>query len=104
MPHALSSRVMNALKADPRTVDVRAQAPHFYTLAARMLDLFEEDEMVDVLSDTFKKRAMVIADHAHNPRGGEFLQSLDESERQLFRSAHDSAKATQEWLADEKRH
>lgn len=51
MPHALSSRVMNALKADPCTVDVRAQALQFYTLAARMLDLFEEDEMVDVLSE-----------------------------------------------------
>lgn len=51
MPNALSSRVMNALKADPRTVEVRAQAPHFYSLGARMLELFEEDEMVDVLSD-----------------------------------------------------
>ena len=51
MPHALSSRVVNALKADPRTVDVRAQAPHFYSLGARMLELFEENSMVDVLSD-----------------------------------------------------
>ena len=51
MPTALSARVINALKADPRTVDVRAQAPHFYALGARMLELFEEDEMVDVLSD-----------------------------------------------------
>ena len=46
---------------------------------------------------------MVIADHAHNPRGGEFLQSLDETERQLFRAAHDSTKATQEWLAEVKK-
>jgi GINS complex subunit 3 len=39
------------LKADPRTVDLRALAPHFYTLGARILDLFEEDEMIEVLSD-----------------------------------------------------
>ena len=45
---------------------------------------------------------MAIADHAQNPRGGDFLQSLDETERQLFRAAHDSAKATQSWLADAK--
>ena len=51
IPKALSSRVMNALKADPCTVDLRAQAPHFYNLGARMLELFEEEEMVDVLSD-----------------------------------------------------
>lgn len=50
LPTALSPRVLNALKADARTVDLRGQAAHFFSLGARMLDLFEEDEMVDVLS------------------------------------------------------
>lgn len=51
MPEALSERVMNALKADPRTLDLRALAPHFYNLSERILELFEEEEMVDVLGD-----------------------------------------------------
>lgn len=51
LPTALSERVMNALKADPRTVDLRALAPHFYGLGVRILELFEEEEMVDILSD-----------------------------------------------------
>ena len=51
LPASLSPRVLNALKADPKTVDLRAQAPHFYELAARTLDLFEEDAIVDVLSE-----------------------------------------------------
>ncbi len=42
---------MNALKADPRTVDLRALAPHFYSFAVRILELFEEEEMVEVLSE-----------------------------------------------------
>lgn len=50
-PSALSSRVLNALKADPRTVDLRALAPYFYNLGARILDLFDEEEMIEVLSD-----------------------------------------------------
>lgn len=50
-PGALSARVVNALKADPRTVNLRALAPHFYSLAIRIFDLFEEEEMVDVLSE-----------------------------------------------------
>jgi GINS complex subunit 3 len=50
-PSALSPRVLNALKADPRTVDLRALAPHFYGLGARILELFEEEEMIEVLSD-----------------------------------------------------
>lgn len=51
LPLSLSPRVLNALKADSRTVDLRALAAHFYELAARTLDLFEEDEIVDVLSE-----------------------------------------------------
>jgi len=50
-PSALAPRVLNALKADPRTVDLRALAPHFYNLGARILELFEEEEMIEVLSE-----------------------------------------------------
>lgn len=54
-PSALSPRVLNALKADPRTVDLRALATHFYNLGARISELFEEEEqeeaMIEVLSD-----------------------------------------------------
>lgn len=51
VPPALSSRVMNALKADAKTVDLRSQASHFYSFAARMLELFEDEEMVDILNE-----------------------------------------------------
>ncbi|KAA6410891.1 MAG: DNA replication complex GINS PSF3 [Lasallia pustulata] len=108
LPDTLSPRVLNALKADPKTVDLRALAQHFYGLAARVLNLFEEEEIVDILTETFKKRAAEIADHAHNPRGAlgegaEFLRGLDEMERQLFRSAHDSAKAMRIWMGELKK-
>ncbi|KAF4312465.1 DNA replication complex GINS protein PSF3 [Botryosphaeria dothidea] len=108
LPVALSARVMNALKADPRMVDLRALAPHFYALGARMLELFEEEEMGEILADSFKSRAKVIADQAHNPRGAlgegaDFMRGLDENERQLFRAAHDSAKAVRTWIAENKK-
>ncbi|KAF4215700.1 hypothetical protein CNMCM8980_008313 [Aspergillus fumigatiaffinis] len=108
LPSALSDRVVNALKADPRTVDLRSLAPHFYSLSERVLDLFEEEEMVDVLINTFKKRAAEIADHAHNPKGAlgegaDFLRGLDETERQLFRVAHDSARETRIWAGEAKK-
>ena len=50
-PAALSQRVVNALKADPKVVELRAQAPHFYALGARVLELFEEEEVGDVLTE-----------------------------------------------------
>lgn len=59
-PSALSPRVMNALKADPRTVDLRALAPHFYNLGARILELFDEDDMIEVLSDVPCSHSLVI--------------------------------------------
>jgi GINS complex subunit 3 len=108
LPTALAPRVLNALKADPRTVDLRVLAPHFYELAARTLEFFEEDEIVDILTETFKKRAAQIADHAHNTHGGlgdgvEFLGGLDEMERQLFRSTHDSSRAMRAWMGELKK-
>lgn len=49
-PESLSARVLNALKADPRTVELRALAPYFYGLAIKILEFYEEEEIVDVLS------------------------------------------------------
>lgn len=64
MPPALGQRVLNALRADPKSVDLRAQAQFFYGLGERMLELFEEEEMGEVLSDVsllVLKRCMLIA-------------------------------------------
>jgi GINS complex protein len=51
VPAALSQRVINALKADAKTVELRSQAQHFYNLGAKIMELFEGEEMVDVLTD-----------------------------------------------------
>jgi hypothetical protein len=48
-PAPLEQRVVNALKADPKTVDLRAQAPQYYSLGAKILDLFEDEDLADVL-------------------------------------------------------
>jgi len=107
---------MNALKADPKSVHLRSLAQNFYGLAERILELFEEEEVCDVLLDTFRKRAAEISDHAsnagHSQRGGgggvgndsaEFLHGLDEAERELFRKAHDSSKVMRTWMGEMKK-
>ena len=63
LPQALSQRVMNALKADPKTVDIRAQAQHFYNIGARMLELFEEEDMVDILTNVSSQPCFPTTDH-----------------------------------------
>lgn len=106
---------MNALKADPKSVDLRAQAQHFYGLGMRLLELFEEEEVCDVLMETWRVRAAEISDHASTSgsrgKGGavgtgdavEFLRGLDDSERELFRAAHDSGKSMRVWMGEMKK-
>ena len=48
-PAPLQQRVVNALKADAKTVDLRAQAAQFYSLGVKVLDLFEDEDLADVL-------------------------------------------------------
>lgn len=43
--------MLAALKAGPKTVDLRQLASHYYEFAARVMELFEEEEIVDVLSE-----------------------------------------------------
>lgn len=121
LPPALSSEVSQALKADPRAVPLRNQSPHFYGLATRLMDLFEERELDSVLRKTFVTRAGDIALHARKGTGGagagkedasnlgmsdggEFLKGLDEWERKLFRKAHDGTKAGKVWMENVKKH
>ncbi|KAK3669933.1 DNA replication protein [Recurvomyces mirabilis] len=92
MPAALNEKVLNALRADPGSVDLRAQATWFYGLGERMLELFEEEEVAGVLVETFRLRALEIADKAQHSgatqqgggAGGEFMQGLDDTERQCI--------------------
>lgn len=51
MPNALGKRVINAMSADPKSVDVRAQAQYFYGLAEKMLETQVNDELSDCLID-----------------------------------------------------
>ena len=51
LPDSLSNKVLNALKADAKSVELRALAPHFYALGTRVLELFEDDDLADILSE-----------------------------------------------------
>lgn len=120
LPDALSNECIQALKADPRAVQLRPRSLNFYGLAARLMDLFEEGELDGVLRKTFVTRAAEIALHARNlgdsaaKEGGsnigiaaaqdDFTRGLDEWERQLFGKAHSGLKSGKEWMENVKKH
>ncbi|KAK3347683.1 DNA replication complex GINS protein psf-3 [Neurospora tetraspora] len=70
LPPALGNDVVQALKADPRSVPLRDQSAHFYALATHMMELSEEPELSAVLRKTFVSRAAEIALHARKVGGG----------------------------------
>lgn len=109
-PTSLSQEVVQALKADPRAVPLRDQSAHFYSLGARILDLFEDGELAGVLRKTFVGRAAEVGIHAGKvgddgmgSGNEEFLRGLEEWERGLFRKAHEGTKASKEWMENVKK-
>jgi len=103
LPPCLSTAVLSALKADPRAVPLRDQSPHFYGVGVRMLDLFDEKDVAEVLRKTFVVRAGEVGLHARKAdegvggNGEEFLRGLEEWERGLFRRGHEGVKNAKEW-------
>ncbi|KAF5020135.1 hypothetical protein F66182_7846 [Fusarium sp. NRRL 66182] len=104
LPPCLSAAVLAALRADPRAVPLRDQSPHFYGVGVRMLDLFDERDVAEVLKKTFVVRAGEVGLHARKAdegvgggNGVEFLRGLEEWERGLFRRGHEGVKGAKEW-------
>ncbi|KAK0386971.1 hypothetical protein NLU13_5284 [Sarocladium strictum] len=103
LPSCLSETVISALRADPRSVALRDQNVHLYGVGTRMLDLFDERELGQVLRKTFVVRAGQVGLHARKAeegvggQGEEFLRGLEEWERALFRRAHEGVKGAKEW-------
>ena len=118
LPTALRSEVLSALKADARSVPLRDQSAHFFALGTRMLELFDEHELADTLRKSFVTRVAEVQLHARMAgedgagggaggvaaTGEEFLRGLDDSERALFRRAHEGVKASKEFMDRVKRH
>ncbi|TLS24313.1 hypothetical protein PpBr36_08929 [Pyricularia pennisetigena] len=129
LPTPLADDVIQALKADPRSVPLRDRSPHFFSLSTRVLDLFEERDLAAVLRKSFVVRAGDVGLHARKVGGAgggsnaggrgkdddkgsniglggqseEFLRGLDEWERNLFRRTHEGIKAGSEWMENVKK-
>lgn len=120
IPDALSNECIQALKADPRAVQLRQRSINFYGLSTRLMDLFEERELDAVLRKTFVLRAAEIALHARKTGDGggkdgasnlgvggggdEFIRGMDEWERTLFAKSHGGVKGGKEWMENVKKH
>lgn len=99
-PEFLGPKVLNAIRADPNSVDLHTIASNYYRLTEKWLALFNDAELVEVAMAMLKERSVEIDNYASNTlkhMNSNFLYSLDEFEKALYRATYDSKKQMRAW-------
>ncbi|KAI8393938.1 uncharacterized protein BYT42DRAFT_552775 [Radiomyces spectabilis] len=100
IPKAYGTRVRNVLEAGPTNVDFRLLCPYFYLFGMKLLKLVVDDSLAAILEKAFKTRIKEIMDYSQTGTaslGHEFLQKLDETEKELFKAGQESAHHLRLW-------
>ncbi|KAI9357408.1 hypothetical protein BD770DRAFT_388660 [Pilaira anomala] len=100
LPKTFGTRVRNVLDASPTNVDFRLLCPYFYLFGVKLLDLVVDDSLSKVLKEAFKERLKDIMNYSQTlgaSSGQEFLQKLDETEKEIYRAGQESALHFRQW-------
>lgn len=99
-PDFISTKVLNAIKADPVLVDLHSIMSNYYKLLEKWAALFLDGALVEVVMQMLKERALEIDNYASNTTkhvNSQFLYSLDEFEKQLYKDTYESKRQMREW-------
>lgn len=113
-PDMFAAKVINAIKADPVALDIHSINPHFFALAIKWIALFNDKTLAATINDLLLKRAQelnhfasnVASDSKHvidsnnNATISNFLLTLDEFEKKIYKEAHESYKEAKKWMFD----
>lgn len=94
------AKVRNAIRADPRSVDLHSIMGHYYRMAEKWARMFNEAPLARLAMGMLKERALEIDNYASNANrhvNAAFLYSLDEYEKALFRATNESKKEMRVW-------
>ncbi|ODV97299.1 hypothetical protein PACTADRAFT_38769 [Pachysolen tannophilus NRRL Y-2460] len=103
-PEYFSNRVINAIKTNSKTLDLHSISTYYYKLAIKWCAMFKDKELAEVISEMLKDRSSEINDFATNSKNGnssgshDFILSLDEFEKKLFKLSHDSNRNFKNWI------
>lgn len=100
-PDFISSKVLNAIKADPRSVDLHSIMSNYYTLIEKWAGIYSDAALAEIAMAMLKERALEIDNYASNTSkhvNSPFLYSLDEFEKRLYRATYESKKQMREWI------
>ncbi|KAI9316058.1 hypothetical protein BX666DRAFT_289833 [Dichotomocladium elegans] len=100
LPRPYGYRVRNNLDASPTAVDFRLLCPYFYLFGRKLVDLIEDKRLPTILEKTFKTRLREVMDYTQTGSttvNQDFLQRLDETEKELFKAGQESATQVKSW-------
>lgn len=99
-PDFIAPKVMNAIRADPKAVDLHSIMANYYKLCEKWSAMFNEKQLVEAVMVMLKERAMEIDSYASNATkyvSTPFLLSLDEFEKDLYKVTYESKKLMRHW-------
>ncbi|KAK6458402.1 uncharacterized protein RJT20DRAFT_126426 [Scheffersomyces xylosifermentans] len=102
-PEFLGTKVKNAIKTSPTSVDLHKLLPNYYRLVEKWCTMVPEPELIDIVMTMLKERSFEISNFAGNANkqiNNEFIYTLDEFEKQLFKMTSESNKHMRKWLRD----
>ncbi|KAI7878669.1 GINS complex, Psf3 component [Lichtheimia hyalospora FSU 10163] len=100
IPRPFGNRVRNNLDASPTAVDFRLLCPYFYVFGKKLVNLIEDQRLPGILEKTFKTRLKEIMDYTQTGSttvNQDFLQKLDETEKELFKAGQESSTQVKQW-------
>lgn len=102
VPKCFQQRITNDLDAGPASVNLHALCPYFYLFGMKIVLLCYDGALAKTLGSAFTTRLIKIMRYCQSSVAtdrNEFLQTLDESEKELFHIGQESALATRRWLS-----
>ncbi|KAF9427484.1 DNA replication protein [Podila epigama] len=99
-PEFYNTKVRNGLRADATMVDLPKLCPNFFRFGTQYLQLADDPQLGQVLGDAFKARLQLTMDHTQsggNNSGAEYLDRLDETERELYKAGLESSASLHQW-------
>ncbi|TPX42841.1 hypothetical protein SeMB42_g04967 [Synchytrium endobioticum] len=102
LPKYYQVKVRNDLKASPTVVNLYQLCPYFYEFGIRIVNLIVDDVLCKVLSETFTHRVQLIMNYTQatilRTDRSDFIQSLDETEKDLYRVGVESTGVMIRWI------
>lgn len=103
-PDFINDKVLNAIKTDAKSLDLHKLSSQYYSMIIKWGKLFYEPKLIEQAMEMIKERSFEINNYASNIHSKhfntEFIYTLDEFEKKLFRDTSDSNKLMRQWLKE----